>query len=141
MPKWAYKPRKGVVLRDGVPVGTRNCAGYLVVRYEGRLVYVHRLAYFLKVGVWPVRIDHKNRQRADNRWNNLRVVTSEQNAQNMSLRPLCGAHFHKPSGLYKSAVQVAGVAHHLGYFKTAAAASAAYRRAKRAVHPYWSDHA
>lgn len=133
--KLAYRPRKGVFERDGATVGCLNKRGYVVLRYEGRLVYAHRLAFFMKTGRWPHMIDHRNGVRHDNRWSNLREVDAHQNCINKAVaRTLPGAHFHKPSGRYKSAIVVRGKSVHLGYFCSAEAASRAYISAKRKHH-------
>lgn len=141
-----YDPQTGVITRDGKPVGTRNTAGYTVMRFNGKVVYAHRLAWFLTHGVWPGTLDHINGDRSDNRLANLREVSSRENAQNQRVRAtrsgrLPGAHFHKPSGRFKSAIRVDGQQQHLGYFNTEEEASAAYLAAKRQQHPAWSGHA
>lgn len=138
MPKFEYDSESGVLTRDGRPVGTKTKAGYLVLRYEGKTVYAHRLAWFLKNGKWPVLIDHINGCRSDNRICNLREVNRCGNAQNMIVRKnLQGAHFHKPSGYWKSAIHHNGRQIHLGYYPSAEHASEAYALAKSMFHPNW----
>jgi len=85
------------ILRDGTigtkPVGA-NCNGYLSVYVKpmGRNVGVHRVVWTLHNGLIPSKmvIDHINRNRADNRIENLRLCTSKENGQNV-VRKKCGA--------------------------------------------------
>ena len=46
----------------------------------------HRLAFLLMEGRWPGVIDHRNGVRDDNRWENLRECTQQQNCMNTSSR-------------------------------------------------------
>jgi hypothetical protein len=131
-----YNPESGQIFKDGVPSGTRNASGYVVLRHEGRVVYAHRLAWFLTHGVWPKIIDHVSGDRSDNRIANLREVTASGNAQNMVGRR-AGAHFHKPSGLWKSAIRNNGRSIHLGYYPSADHATEAYILVKEMIHSNW----
>lgn len=90
-----YDPLNGVFTRRvrcgrvaaGVAAGTVDPDGYVIVMIDGRNYRAHRLAYLYMLGVWPEHeIDHENRQRADNRWLNIRPATRKQNAENVSVR-------------------------------------------------------
>lgn len=72
------------------PVGTLHPSGYLIfsVGLDSKLysLRVHRVIFFLKEGRWPSKfIDHKNGNRADNRWCNLREANDSQNSRNSSM--------------------------------------------------------
>jgi hypothetical protein len=138
-PQFAYNKTTGEILKDGIPVGTKNTAGYIVLRYMGQVVYAHRLAFFLETGVWPELVDHIDGDKANNQWINLRIADPATNSQNRALSRTPnglppGAHLHRPSGLIKSAITVNGKQKHLGYFKTPEEASRAYIAAKQAHH-------
>ena len=61
--------------------------GYRCINILGKLHLVHRLAWLWMTGEWPPgNIDHINRDRADNRWCNLRLASASQNAMNSGLR-------------------------------------------------------
>ena len=57
--------------------------GYVYLMVNGRSYRAHRLAWFYIYGVFPVdQIDHINRNRQDNRIENLRLADSFVNARN-----------------------------------------------------------
>lgn len=71
----------------GRVAGTLNSNGYRRLNIAGRLLYAHRVIWLWMTGSWPkALIDHDNRKRDDNRWDNLREVTHQENAKNQSLR-------------------------------------------------------
>ena len=63
--------------------GTPHGSGYLVVCVEQRNYRAHRLAWLHVKGEWPAAtIDHRNRLKTDNRFDNLRDVSGRLNSQN-----------------------------------------------------------
>ena len=57
--------------------------GYLIVKINKRCFKAHRVAWFLYYGEWPkIVIDHINGDRKDNRIENLRDVTHQENCLN-----------------------------------------------------------
>lgn len=66
---------------------TIGANGYLVGPLgRGLVLYSHRVAFALMEGRWPTIIDHRNGDRADNRWSNLREVSDRENAMNCKVR-------------------------------------------------------
>ena len=56
---------------------------YARIRIDGELYLAHRLAYLYMTGQWPPDdIDHRNGRTKDNRWENLRPATRQQNMHN-----------------------------------------------------------
>lgn len=81
------------------------------------------------------KVDHINRDRLDNRRENLRVVDDRANAQNTSSHrdsrsKYRGVDLHRGTGKWRARAMVDGTVHYLGYFKTEgdAADAAAYFR-------------
>ena len=99
----------------------------------------HRLVWKLANPEWNIFdgsmdnfIDHYNRDRRDNRLENLHVVTHQQNNWNRDAK---GYYFHKPSGKYIAKIAINGKQKHLGYYATAEEAHASYLEAKKKYHP------
>lgn len=72
--------------KRGVKKGVAGClakTGYTLIRLNNKLHLAHRLAYYMVTGAFPEhQIDHIDGNRSNNRWNNLRSVTSAQNSCN-----------------------------------------------------------
>lgn len=109
-----------------------NCAGYLIVHYGGKHHGAQTLAYFYMTAVWPpVLVDHRNRIRNDNRWNNLRLATYRQNAANSKKRKdntsgFKGVAWSKRKKLWGTCLRTGRKTHLLGFFDCRPAAHFAY---------------
>jgi HNH endonuclease len=88
----------------------------------------HRIIWTMQTGSWPKQIDHKNRDGHDNRWENLREATHQQNKWNRS-RPQTGL----PRGVRRKGPRFTAQAKvnyqniHLGSFDTPEEAHEAWR--------------
>jgi L-rhamnose mutarotase len=61
-------------------------SGYVYISVDNLTYLASRLAYLYMLGYFPENdIDHKNRIRNDNRWENLREVTKTCNNRNMGM--------------------------------------------------------
>ena len=147
-----YDPESGVVTRKvavhysapcGAVVGSPNSQGYLQVTHRQRKYKVHRLIWLLQTGSWPdksTEIDHRDNDKVNNRWSNLRLVTPAQNMQNArkaranSLTGVLGVTHIKRTGRFAARIYHDGRLKHLGVFLTAEEAHAAYLEAKRKYH-------
>ena len=132
---FSYDPETGVLslkksfnhngLRVGQPLGYKNSQGYLRICFRGERYLVHRIVWTLMTGEEPVQeIDHANRNKADNRWCNLRACSEAQNRAN---RESWGKHL---PGAHKSACgntwSTSGNGKYLGTFATEKEAHDAY---------------
>jgi hypothetical protein len=71
-------------LKTGEQVGYVNCqkSRYITVEISGARVRANRLAWLLVKGEWPKHvIDHKDHNRQNNCWLNLRHITARMNTK------------------------------------------------------------
>ena len=117
----------------GTIAGTPNTNGHIQIRFKGKRVFAHRLAWMFVYGSFPAgMIDHINRIRDDNRICNLRDVTATENAHN---RKGLGVTFVKSRGKWQAGIGVSGHFKFLGYFDSSEEANKTYIKAKRIYHP------
>lgn len=124
--------RPGPNARKGDVAGCDNGQGYIRIYVDGRPYKGHRLAFLYMVGSIPKEIDHKNLNRSDNRWANLRAATRSQNISNVAIRPdntsgFKGVSLHKPNGKWRAQASVSGKKKTIGYYFSPEEASQAYR--------------
>lgn len=144
-----YSPETGaftwrVTLSSRAPAGERagtvnSYWGYVLIRVDRARYFAHRLAWFYMTGGWPSsRIDHRDTDRANNAWANLRLATLSQNGGNSrrarnNTTGFKGVSFHKASGKFRACIRVDFRQKSLGYFTTAEDAHAAYCKAAKVV--------
>jgi len=110
----------------------RNVEGYLVGTVSKKRLYAHRAAWAMMTGVWPTKtIDHRNGDRSDNRWANLREATRhEQNrnvrASSKGTSRYLGVSFRKERGNWRANIFLNGRQTYLGAFATEERAAQAY---------------
>lgn len=120
---WANKIAKKIIV--GSRAATRICAdGYTRVAIDGTQYLAHRVIWLLMTGQWPKHeIDHIDRDRANNRWCNLREATRQQNLWNTTKRPdnksgYKGVSWHKQSSRWRARMAIDGKYQSLGLFLT-----------------------
>jgi hypothetical protein len=133
---WIQKPARKILV--GSRAGYSSVNGYRSLKLLGHTLLEHRAAVLHVTGEWPTHeVDHINRDRADNRWVNLRCVTHDENHQNRGrahgeflpgVRPTRG-------GGWFARIKTKGRQQYLGSFFSEEDAHAAYLRAKANLHP------
>lgn len=79
---WTNSSRPGW---NGKRAGSPSSGGYLQILVDGRPHRAHRLAWLYMTGAWPeLEVDHRDRDRTNNRWDNLRLSTDSQQCRNRS---------------------------------------------------------
>jgi hypothetical protein len=87
--------------------GSYDKDGYLIIKVKGKQFKAHRIAYLLNYRRFPIgEIDHINRDRKDNRIENLRVVSRKANIDNTIKKPnkntgVVGVYIDNTNGLKK----------------------------------------
>jgi hypothetical protein len=135
----------GVDVKSGrfTPIKFSDKDGYNIcnITINGRVTMLreHRLVWKLAYPNWDIFdssqdnfIDHKNRNRRDNRLENLHVVNHQQNNWNRDAK---GCYFDKRRGNWQAYIKINGVQKHLGRFSTEEEAHASYLEAKKKYHP------
>lgn len=97
---WRIRPSIRSCARIGDLAGCVNSDGYLQVKTGGKAYIAHRLIWLYVTGEWPSdQVDHRNGDRLDNRWENLRVVTGAVNSQNRK-KSRSGRKYNLPICVY-----------------------------------------
>ena len=82
-----WKKRLATSIKIGDLAGCiRNTDQYHVIRYKNKMNYAHRLIFLYHHGYLPKFLDHINGIKTDNRIENLRECTNQQNTFNHKLR-------------------------------------------------------
>lgn len=113
--------------------------GYIRVKLFGRLYRLQHIAWLIMTGEWPdptLDLEHRDRDRANNAWANLRLATRSQNNMNMGLRSdnksgQKGVGLRKDTGRWYARVTVDRKVITLGHFDSFDDAVAARRAAER----------
>lgn len=114
--------------------------GYLVIRIDGKLYPAHRLAWLHETGEFPAGwLDHKNLNKADNRFKNLRPATQSQNSANVAMRAngtsgFKGVSWHRRGKKWLAQIRKSGENIYLGLYPTRDEAHAAYAEAAARLH-------
>jgi hypothetical protein len=125
-----YEPATGAFVRlvdsarakAGDVAGHLNRDGYRYARIDGKRYLEHRLAWFYMTGEWPaVDVDHRDLNKANNAWVNLRQATRGQNMQNIeapshNTSGFKGVCFDALNGKWLAFANVGGRFHNLGRF-------------------------
>ena len=84
--KKSWRPVKRQPVTVGAVASVKTNHGYQRVNYKRQHIMAHQLAWLIVHGELPKEfIDHKDRNRCNNRIDNLRVVNKVQNGQNRTL--------------------------------------------------------
>lgn len=146
--KWNYDPSTGLFtaktgghgLRAGDAIGCPHASGYLVTKTNGRQYSLHRLAWLYMHGEWPPGdLDHRDKDKTNNRIGNLRPCNDSQNQANRGLMATnksgrSGVCWVERSKKWQAGIKVDGKSRHLGWFDDLEDAARAYAAAKIEAH-------
>ena len=142
--KGRYTPERNCKIWNaryaGKNAGCMDGHGHVVVKIDYCRYQAHRVAFVIMTGEWPPEeVDHKNLDRANNAWENIRAASKAQNMQNVSVRSdnasgVKGVSFCKKSEKYEAYIHSGGKKKSLGYFVNLDAA--AKRRRSAAIEAF-----
>lgn len=142
---FSYDANTGLLTRK-VTMGCRaagdivsclEAKGYLRVNVDGYRYKVHQVVWFINYGQWPAsQIDHRDRNPSNNRIDNLRLATNQENGANRgknrnNTSGAKGICLLAASGKWSAGIKINYVRHHLGEFKSKQQAINAYATAAR----------
>ena len=95
--------------------------GYINIMIDSLYYRAHWLVWLYVYGRYPIEIDHKNRNKSDNSFDNLRETNRPKNAQNRNINPrnktgCSGVYQDKRTGKYLASITVNKVYYYLGFF-------------------------
>ena len=145
--QFIYDPQTGFILsrtsRTSRRAGKRcdrHRSGYLCVYIDGQLHLAHRIAWIMHYGEPPIGfIDHKNRDKIDNRIENLRDCSHPENMWNAKVRSdsstgIKGLSFDGRRQRWRGEITVNGKRHMLPRRKTKEAALLDLTDARKRLH-------
>jgi hypothetical protein len=121
-----------------------NSSGYRTGGLLGELWGAHRVIYKLITGVDPDQVDHIDGDKVNNRFENLRSVSAEENMRNQKQRVsnssgITGVYWHSEAEKWCAAIRAYGTPMQLGYFDSLEAA-ATVRKAAEVKYGYHENH-
>lgn len=123
----------------GSVAGCKTARGYIRISISGKIYMAHRLAWLYVLGVWPAGdIDHIDGDKTNNRFANLRDVSTSVNMQNQrkaqprNASGFLGVTIH--GGRFEASIKLNGKNIYLGSYATPQMAHDAYIAAKRVIH-------
>jgi len=123
-----YDPKTGNLYRKtrssnrvqiGALAGVVGKRGYKYVTIRYKKQYVHRIIFLMHKGYLPKYIDHKDTDRLNNKIENLRAASSNQNSENSQMRKDNTSGYkgvYKRNGKWCAKINHNGKQIHLGTF-------------------------
>ncbi len=117
---WKVKSSKNILI--GTSAGTVNNRGYMVTRINRKLYLNHRLIFLYHHGFMSENlIDHIDRDKFNNKIDNLREVNKQCNARNSNqfshnTSGVKGVYFHKKANKWASCLTINQNSIHLGLY-------------------------
>lgn len=122
----------------------KHWSGYIYVTVLGHQIPAHQVVWFLNTDLWAELIDHEDRNRMNNNFQNLRLATTAQNAWNSRVSSrnnsgVKGVSWNEKVGKWKVRVTKSGVCHFGGYFDTLEDATKAAGKMREELHGEFSS--
>lgn len=112
--------------------------GYIRVSWNNKQIYAHQIAFAIMTGYIPKEIDHKDLNKSNNKWENLREAHHSQNASNCKKRTknksgLKGVSWSKSNNCWRMDISFNKIKYH-SYHLTKEEAYKAYCEKSTQLH-------
>ncbi|WP_396190735.1 HNH endonuclease [Flavobacterium sp.] len=129
----------------GSVAGCVKPKGYVNVSIDRNTYQLHRLVFLMHHGYLPDEVDHIDNNPANNRIENLRAATREQNTRNSLIRKdnnsgIKGVGWSKSAKMWRAHIRVNGKMQFLGHFSKLDDAAEAVRVAREKLHGEFANH-
>lgn len=131
---FTWKQKLSAQQHIGDVAGSTDGKGYRILRIRKSNYKAHRIAYYYVTGCDPKsqQIDHIDRDKSNNSFANLRLVSNSRNQHNCGRT---GVHPHKATGKYQATIQLDGIRYYLGIFDTIFEALCVYYNKRNELLP------
>ena len=119
---WMAKTSSKSSVCIGDRAGSIDHNGYVVIGINGNLYKAHRIIWMMCYGYLPPnQIDHQDHNPSNNRLENIRAVTRQENQRNAQLRTdnksgIIGVYWHKQNLKWQAQIKIDGKTRYLGIF-------------------------
>jgi len=132
-------------LKKGQKIGCVNGKGYKQTLYKGKIYTIHRIIFLMQHGNLPKFIDHIDGNRTNNRIENLREATHQQNCWNMSFSTrnssgIKGVSWNKQRKQWIAQVGINGKPMYFGGYKDLELAELVVQMAREKYHGKYTNH-
>jgi hypothetical protein len=127
--RFFWKVDRRQFAKAGDIAGGLDANGYWAICVDGELYRAHRLAFVIMTGECPVEIRHRDGDRSDNRWENLRRASNGAGLRSDNTSGHRGITWSKRRRVWCVKIQTKGQVHNVGSFARPEHAIAAYREA------------
>lgn len=114
--------------------------GYISISIDKKFYRANRLAWLYMMGEWPDKeVDHRDLNKSNNRWKNLRMATPSENHFNVGMPShntsgFKGVYWDKANEKWRAKIVINGKFYSLGRYHLAKDAYMAYCEAAKKLH-------
>lgn len=133
-------------VKSGAEAGSLTDRSYISIGINGRYYLAHVLAWLTTTGEMPgSQLDHKDTNRINNRFDNLRLSTQLENTYNRSMMSnnrsgVKGVHWHAFSQRWRAVIGVKGKKIQVGAFESIDLAKEEITKARDKYHKEFARH-
>jgi len=130
---------------NGKQAGVKQASGYVSITVRGKKYRAHRLIFLMFYGYFPDVVDHINGIKDDNRIENLRQATTQQNQYNANFKStskskIKGVYWEQSTQKWVARIRIYGKVKTIGRFKDVNLADQCCRLAREQHHGEFAYH-